>query len=145
MSRAEFGSLRGGSLLRKSVSSTDGCGYALRPLPEAAAMLILARKTAGGELERSRILGLSLANFWTARMARGHDVMVCSRMLGDFMRRMHVPVTHGQHRGQGHLRPGHHDHKQGRRNGLLHHAVLVWQTKDSHDVTTITSVTPANI
>jgi len=49
VSRAEFDDLYEGNLLRKSLSAYRG-GQVLRSLLEAAAVFILAGKTAGGEL-----------------------------------------------------------------------------------------------
>jgi len=105
-------------------------------------MLILARHTARSELKQSRIPGLAKSR--TARMACGHGIAVSGMavrgvVLSHFTRWMHVPGMHDEHRCHGYLRPGHHRQKQHRRNGLLHHVVLVWQIKSSHDVTTITS------
>ncbi len=80
-------------------------------------MLILAWQTAGSELERSRIL--ALAQLRTAGMACGHGVLVSGLVLSHFTRWMHVQGMHDEHRRQRHLCPGHHDHKQRRRNGLL--------------------------
>jgi hypothetical protein len=45
---------------------------------------------------------------------------------------------HDEHRRQHHLCPSHNDHKQCRRNGLLHHVVSVWQINASWAVTPIT-------
>ncbi|MFI5118469.1 MAG: hypothetical protein ACHP8B_17410 [Terriglobales bacterium] len=144
MSQAELGNLYEGNLVRKSIPDTHGCEYALRPLPEAAAMLFLARQTAGSELERNRNLGVAKAR--TTGMAGEHDMMVNGLGRSQFTRWMHMPSMHEEHGRHGHLCPSHHGHKQRRRNGLLHHAVLVWQTKGGHDVTTITScLNPANI
>ncbi len=138
MSQAELGNLCGGNLLRKSVSGTRGCGYALRPLPEAAAMLFLARQTAGSELEQSYILGVAKPR--TTRMACWHCVVVSALVLSHFTRCMHVPGMHEDHRRHDHLCPSHHGYKQRRRNGFLHHAPLGWQSKSGHDVTAITSI-----
>jgi len=82
-------------------------------------MLILARQTAGGELDRSQIPGpLKLR---TARMACGHGVVVSGHVLRHITRRMYMPNMHDKHRRHGHLYPSHHDHKQRRRNGSLQH------------------------
>jgi hypothetical protein len=87
-------------------------------LQEAATMLILARQTAGSELERCRILGLAEPR--TARMACGHGaVVVNGHVLRHFTRWMHGPNMHDEHRRHGHLCPSHHNYKQPRRNGLL--------------------------
>ncbi len=82
-------------------------------------------------------------------MACGHGVVVRgtvvrSNVLSHFTRWMHVPGMHGEHRRQGHLCPGHHDHKQRRLNGLLQHSVSVWQIKSCHDVTILTSKRDCN-
>jgi hypothetical protein len=111
-------------------------------LLEAAAMLFLARQTAGSELERNRILGVAKPR--TTPMGCGHDVVVSglvvsSNVLSHFTRWMHMAGMHEDHGRHGHLCPCRHGHKQRRRNGLLHHAILVWHTKNGHDVTTITS------
>ncbi len=123
MSRVEVGSLHGGNVSRKSVSGTHGCGYAQRPLPEAAAMRILTRQTAGSKLERSRIPGLAKPR--TAQMACGHDVVVSALVLSHFTHRMRMAGMHEDHWRHGHLCPSHYGHKQRRRNGLLQHAVSV--------------------
>src|SRR5271157_2771576 len=136
ISQAELGNLCGGNLLRKSVSGTRGCGYALRPLLEAAAMLFLARHTAGSELDRNAILGVAKPR--TTRMAGRHGVVVSALMLSHFPRCMHMAGMHEDHRRHGHLCPSHHGYEQRRRNGLLYHAVSVWQTKRSHAVMKIT-------
>jgi len=70
-------------------------------------------------------------------MTCGHSVMV-SYVFSHFTLRMHVPGNHGQHRRHGHLNPGHYEHEERRRNGLLHHAATVWQNKSRHNVTSIT-------
>jgi len=107
-------------------------------LLEAAAMLILAGHTAGSELERNRILGVAKPR--TTRMAGGHSVVVSGLVLSHFACGMQMAGMHEDHWRHGHLCPSHHGYKQRRRNGLLHHAVLVWQTNYRHDVTTITLV-----
>lgn len=81
VSRDEFGNIRRGNVSRKFVSGTRGCGHALRPLQEAAAMLIPTRHTAGSELEPSRIRG-GLAKPRTAWMASGHYVVVPAHLSG---------------------------------------------------------------
>ena len=101
MTRVKFGNLCAGNVTRKSVSGTYGCGYVLRPLQKAAAVLILAWQIAGRELDRRRILGL--ANPRTARMAGGHNVMMSGLVLGHLTCRMHDPCVHDEHRRQGHL------------------------------------------
>ncbi len=73
-------------------------------------------------------------------MAGGHGVVVSSLVLSHFDRWMHMAGMHEDHRRHGHLCPSHHGHKQRRRNGLLQHAPLVWQSKSGHDVMTITSI-----
>jgi len=113
--RDESGNLRRGNVSRKFVSGTRGCGHALRPLLEAAAMLILTRHTAGSELEPSPIRG-GLAEPRTARMmASWHNVVVRGHLpddgLSHFPRWMHVSGMHGEHRSHSHLCPGHHGHK----------------------------------
>jgi hypothetical protein len=89
-------------------------------------MLILAWLTAGGDFKQTGILDVAFRCpwTWTAGMTCGHDVMVGGHLLSHSARRMHVPGLHGQHRRYGHLCPSHHDHKQRRRNGLLHHAAV---------------------
>jgi len=106
-------------------------------LLEAAAMLFLARQTAGSELERNCIPGVAEPR--TTRVAGGHEVVVSGLVLSHFTRWMHMAGMHQDHGRHGHLCPSHHRYKQRRRNGLLHHPPLVWQSKSSHDVTTITS------
>ncbi len=86
-------------------------------------MLIPARQTAGSELERSRILRLAQPR--TARMARGHDVVVSGYVLSQFARWMRMPGMHDEHWRHGHLCPCHHGHQQRRRNGLLQHPVSI--------------------
>ncbi len=76
-------------------------------------------------------------------MAGEHDVVVSgaavsSNVLSHFNHCMHMAGMHQDHGRHGHLSPSHHGHKHHRRNGLLHHAALVWQTGRSHDVTKIT-------
>ena len=137
MNRAEFGNLYRGHLSRNSASGTHRCGYALRSLQEAATMLILARQTAGSELERSRIPGLAEPR--TARMACRHGVVVSGHVLSRFTRWMHAPNMHDEHRRHGHLYPSHHDHKQRCRDGFLQHPASLSQIKNRHGVTTITS------
>ncbi len=110
-SQAELGNLCGGNFLRKSVFGTRGCGYALRPLLEAAAMLFLAGHTAGSELERNSILGVAKPR--TTRMACWHGVVVSgavvsSNVLSHFNRWVHVPGMHEDHGRHGHLCPSHH-------------------------------------
>ena len=134
--RVDFGNLCRRRVWRKSASRTDRCGYVLRPLQEAAAVPILAWLSAGSELKRDRIPGLAKPR--TAGMARGHGVLVSGVVLSDFARCMCVPHMHREHRRHGHLCPGHHDHEQRRRNGLLQHPDLVWQARRRLDVTTIT-------
>ncbi len=144
ISQAELGNLCAGNYLRKSMSGTRRYGYALWPLLEAAAMLFLARHTADSELERNGILGVAKPR--TTGMACRHDMVVSGLVLSRFTRGMHMAGMHEDHGRHGHLCPSHHGHQHRRRNGLLHHAVLVWQTKDRHDVTTITSfLIPANL
>ena len=63
-------------------------------------MPILARQTAGSELERSRIPGLAEPR--TARMACRHGVMVSGHVLSHFTRWMHGPNMHDEHRRHGH-------------------------------------------
>jgi hypothetical protein len=83
VSRAEFGNLGSGNDSRQSMAGTYGCGWVVRTLQEAAAVLILAGQTAGRELERKRIL--DLADLGAARMAGGHNALVveglCARPL----------------------------------------------------------------
>ena len=100
-------------------------------------MLILARQTAGSELERSRIPGLAEPR--TARMACRHGVVVSGHVLSRFTRWMHAPNMHDEHRRHGHLYPSHHDHKQRCRDGFLQHSVLVSPIKSSRDVMILTS------
>lgn len=109
-----MGNLSEGYLLRESVACGRGCGYALRSLLEAAAMLFLAGQTAGSELERNRIPGAS--NPRTTPMACGHGVVVSGLVLSHFTRCMHMAGTHDNHGHHGHLSPCHHGHKQRRRN-----------------------------
>jgi len=108
-----------GNVSGKSVSGSDGCGYAQRSLAEAAAVLILTGQSGGGKLERGYFFGL--ANTRAAGMAGRHGVMMRGHVVGHFARRMGVPDLHDEHRGQGQLCPNHHHHEQGCRNGLLHH------------------------
>jgi len=96
-------------------------------LLEAAAMLSLARQTAGSEHEQNRIL--EVAKPRTTCMAGEHDVVVSgaavsSNVLSHFNHCMHMAGMHQDHGRHGHLSPSHHGHKHHRRNGLLHHAAL---------------------
>ena len=100
-------------------------------------MLFLARQTGSSELQRNHFPGLAQPG--TAWMSCGHGMVVSARVLGHFTCRMHMPGMHEEHWRHSHLCPSHHGYKQRRRNGLLHHAALVWQTKDDDDVTTITA------
>lgn len=85
--RSRCESRRQSRLLRKSLSRTHWRRHTLRPLPKAAAMLILARQTAGRNLGQSRIFGAARrADFRAASMPRRHHVMVKSPMLSDFSR-----------------------------------------------------------
>jgi len=88
-------------------------------------MLFLARQTGSSELQRSHLLGL--AKPWTTRMTCGHDVVVSGLVLSHFTRWMHMPGMDEEHWRHGHLCPSHYRYKQRRRNGLLHHAALVFQ------------------
>jgi hypothetical protein len=89
-------------------------------LLEAAAMLFLARQTAGSELERNRILGV--AETRTTPMAGGHDGVVSGLVRCHFRQWMHMAGMHEDQWRHGHLCPSQHRYKQRRRNGLLHHA-----------------------
>ena len=101
---------------------SDRRGHALWALPEAAAMLVVARRAAGGELDRSD--ALFLADRGAAGMvvvAGGHGVVVGGHVLRHFTRGMNGAAMHEQHRRQSQFSPCHHHQKQGRRNGFLQH------------------------
>jgi hypothetical protein len=110
-------------------------GHALRPLLEAAAVLILARQAGGGELEPGGVFSLANAGATGMLMAGGHGVMVRGHALRHFTGGMHWAGVHEEHRRQSQLRPNHHDHEQGRRDGFLHHRALsmtggLWDCRD---------------